>query len=37
MGVRTQEECALGMMIEKKGFEVLFQDGQALIKPRGSS
>jgi hypothetical protein len=24
-------------MIEKKGFDVLFQDGQALIKPRGSS
>jgi hypothetical protein len=23
--------------IEKKGFDVLFQDGQALIKPRGSS
>jgi hypothetical protein len=24
-------------VIEKKGFEVAFQDGQALIKPRGSS
>jgi hypothetical protein len=24
-------------MIEKKGFDVAFQDGQALIKPRGSS
>jgi hypothetical protein len=23
--------------IKKKGFDALFQDGQALIKPRGSS
>jgi hypothetical protein len=26
-----------GLMIEKKGFDVLFQDGLSLIKPRGSS
>jgi hypothetical protein len=24
-------------MIEKKGFDVLFRDGEALIKPRGSN
>lgn len=25
------------LMIEKKGYEVLFRDGQTLIMPRGSS
>jgi hypothetical protein len=25
------------LMIEKKGFDAVFQDGQALIKPKGSS
>jgi hypothetical protein len=38
MGAKTQEECDLLVStIEKKGFDVLFRDGKALIKPRGSS
>jgi hypothetical protein len=27
MGARTQEECTLSLKIEKKGFDVMFQDG----------
>jgi hypothetical protein len=34
---KLRTSMLLVSVIEKKGFDVLFQDGQALIKPRGSS
>lgn len=37
MGAKTQEKCVLVSTIEKKGFDIVFQDGQVLIKLRGSN